>query len=167
MTDAAIVVDTTKKRFFFLTPLIFVLICLDKLDLNSETDLILFNHSRLVLIMYKDKGFSLWAEMRPQDAIYSIHLFGIVASLLELFRKPRRQTQYRHSLHLGLSKKKQICFLSCTIWVVVLKNTNASKGFFYRGVIAVLVPVVPDTVVYRTYEIRAQDARFVKYINQL
>lgn len=63
------------------------------------------------------------------------------ASLLELFRKPNMQTQYGHSQEPGLgsikNKKKLICFLFCTAWVVVLQNTNASKAFFHRGVITV------------------------------
>lgn len=60
------------------------------------------------------------------------------ASLQELFRKPNMQTQYGLSQEPGFGLiKKQNCFLFCRAWVVVLQNTNASKAFFYRGVITV------------------------------
>ncbi len=133
------------------------------MDLSSDSDFTWLRLSNLVLIVYKDKEFSLWAEMRQQDACYGIHLFGTTLHLCWSFsvnRTCRRNTDSPKSLGLGLSKKTDLFPVLHSLGCGPAKHKCIKGLLLSRGHNSTsLVPV--DTAVYRTCEIKTQDVRFV------
>lgn len=81
-----------------------------------------------------NKEFTLWEEMRHQEACYDIHLWDTLHLCWSFSLK--RDAYAIQTVPCGWAGfyQKRSRFIS---WVVVLPNTNTSKVFFHHGVIAV------------------------------